>query len=193
MVFGLEGKKAQFPAQYLGHFRRGQRGEAQPRTPGTHRRQQRIRNRRDQHEHRRRRRLLERLQQRILRCRHQCVCLVDDHHASSSFEGTVIGAVDDIADLLDLDRTHIARLDHDDVGVHTALDAAAGRALAARVSGELGSAGHFSPAEAGHYIQLRLEAVHRFGNRHSGATLADARGSGQQQRRRQRVTGDRAG
>ena len=40
---------------------------------------------------------------------------------------------------------------------------------------------------------LRLEAVHRFGNRHSGAALADARGSGQQKRWRQCVAGDRAG
>jgi hypothetical protein len=43
------------------------------------------------------------------------------------------------------------------------------------------------------YILLRLEAVHRFGNRHRSSALADARGSGQQQRRRQRITGDRAG
>ena len=40
------------------------------------------------------RRLLERLQQRVLRRRHERVGLVDDHHAAAAFERPVAGAID---------------------------------------------------------------------------------------------------
>ena len=60
---------------------------------------------------RRRRRLLERLQQRVLRFDQQRVGLVDDHDPAPAFERTVGGALDRVADLIDLDRAGLARLD----------------------------------------------------------------------------------
>src|SRR5205814_2347091 len=109
------------------------RTEAQLRTPRSNRRQQHVGPRGDEDEHRRRRRLLERLQQRVLRLHDERVCFVDDDDAAPSLERPVVGALDDVADLIDLDRAAVARLDDNDVRMHAARDTAARGALAARI------------------------------------------------------------
>jgi transcriptional regulator with GAF, ATPase, and Fis domain len=87
----------------------------------------------EQNEDRRRWRLLERFQQRVLRRIHQRIGLVDDHDAPLAFERTIHRAIDDVADLLDLDRSVLARLDDQDIRVDASRDADAGGACAARI------------------------------------------------------------
>ncbi len=69
--------------------------------------------------------------------RHHRIRLVDHHHATTSLERPVAGAIDDVAHLLDLDRAGLARLDQDDVRVHAARDPPARGAFAARIALEL--------------------------------------------------------
>jgi hypothetical protein len=47
-----------------------------------------------------------------------------------------VRAIDDVAQLLNLDSAHLARFHHDHVGMDAASDAAARRAFAARVAFE---------------------------------------------------------
>jgi hypothetical protein len=112
-------------------------------------------------------------------CRgHHGVRLVHDHGAPASLERPIVGAVDHIAYLIDLDRAGVAWLKDDDVRVHAPRDPPAGRTIAARV--DLDVTGW-----------PRLKAVQRLGDRNRSAAFADTPRPGQQQGRRQRVTRDR--
>jgi hypothetical protein len=49
------------------------------------------------------------LEQRVLRRHDERLRVVDDHDSPASFERPVIGALDDLADIVDLDRSAVPR------------------------------------------------------------------------------------
>ena len=124
-----------------------ERREPHPLAARSHRRQQQVGPRGDQHERRRRGRLFQRLQQRVLRRGLHRIGLVHDHDAPAAFERPVGAALDRRARLIDFDRAGVARLDHQHVGMHAARDAPAGRAVSARVGRELAVAGRPGSAQ----------------------------------------------
>ena len=154
---------------------------------------------------RHRRRLLQRLQQRVLRSGSQRVGAVDDDDAALALERAVRGAVDDIADLLDLDRpagSVVARLENENVRMDAAGDARARGAGATCV--ERQRVLRFRPCRVPAFRVpgssrlrvpsscVRLEAIERLRDGRRGQALADAGRPGEDQARRQRVARDRA-
>ena len=159
------------------------------------RREQHVGPRGDQHEHGRRGRLLERLQQCVLRLRHQRVSFVDYDDAPAALEGAIARPLDRLADLFDFDRSVVAGLEHQGIRVDAARDPRAGRAdaagiysgcrtLGAWVLGCWGAWVLLGPAAQIHEEQLSACA------RRGGHALADAGGSGQA--RRQRLVSNRS-
>src|SRR5204862_3674959 len=107
------------------------------------------------------------------------VGLVDDDQPAPPLERPVGGAIDRLADLVDLDAAGVAGLDDEDVGMDAAGDAAAGGAFTARVAT---------------VIEIdRTLAVQRLGQGRRGETLTDAVRAGEDQARRQRAARGRAG
>ncbi len=119
--------------QRIGHLGRRQASKAKPLAAGADRGKQQLGGRGDEHERGRVRRLLERLQQRVLRVRNDPLRIVDDDDAAPSFEWTVGGALDRVADLLDLDGAGLTWLDEQHVGVNATRDPPAGGARSAGV------------------------------------------------------------
>jgi hypothetical protein len=104
---------------------RRQRTEVEARAARTDRRQKRVRACGYEDEYRHRGRFFERLQQRVLRRRHERVGLVDDDDAAPALEGAIRGTIDDLTDLFDLDRAGVAGLENENVGMDAAGNAGA--------------------------------------------------------------------
>ena len=165
--------------QRRGDFRFRERPKAQTRTARPNSRQQRIGHRRHEQENRRRWRLFERLEQRVLRRNHERVGLVDDHDPAAALEWTVRRPVDDVPNLLDLDRARVSRRKRDHVRVYASLNAATRRACATAVALQISGRG-------------RLQTVDRFGRGPGCAALTHTCGPRKQQGRRERIVCDRA-
>src|SRR5437762_9358602 len=150
---------------------RAQRTEPETRTPREDGWQHRVRTRGDQEEDRRRRRLLERFEQRMLRRDDERIRLIDDDCAPPALEWPVSGAIDELANLVNLYRSGVAGFDDEHVRVDVPRDARARRALPARVEKGLGVLG----------------TIQRLRGRDGGQTLADAVRAREEQAGRQRV------
>ena len=151
----------------------------EPDQPRAHRRQEHVRMRCEKDEHRGRRRLLECLQQRVLRMRHQRIRTGHDYDATTPFERTIRRPIDDLAHLFDLDRPGIARRDHEHVRMHAARNP--------RARGTAPAAVGRQPA----VVNDELCAVQRLCNRNRGVARGRA-GSSKQQAGREHVAMDRS-
>ena len=154
-----------------------QTAEPQLGTPGTNRRQQEMRPTRDEQEYRGRRGFLERLEQCVLRLRHQPIGIVDDDDAPPTLERPKRHLVDSGPHRVDLDRPGLAWLDDDDVYVHAPGYSLTGTALSTRIGRRRGAA-----SGRGH-----RGAIEELGHRHGDPTLTDAVRTGKHETGRQRV------
>ena len=123
-------------------------------------------------------RLFQSLEQGVLRGGHHRVRLVDDYGPSAPLERPVVGAVDHVAYLVDLDRAGVARLEDDDVRVDATRDTPARGTRAARVDLKVTR-------------RAQIETIQRLGGRERHPALTDALWPRQQQRRRQRTPRNR--
>ena len=174
------GRHLMLPHQHLRDLRGGQRSEPQPLTARSHRREEQVGTRRDENEDGCRRRLFERLEERVLRLRHERVRIIHDNDPSSSFERAISRSIDRIANLIDLDGSVVAGREVHDIRMHAARDPAARAALAAGV--------HPTRVRPLH----RMFAIERLRERHGRGVFADAWGAGKNQAWRERPAADRA-
>src|SRR5262249_18822819 len=101
--------------------------------------------------------------------------LVDDDDTPAPFERPIPRAIDDVADLVDLDGAAVAWLDDEHVGVDAARDALAGGALPARIA-----------------RRRRRQAVHGLRDHHRDRALPDARRTDEQEAGRKGAARDRS-
>ena len=106
--------------------------------------------------------------------------VVDDDDPTPAFERPILRAVDDVAKLIDADRTAVAGLDGEHVRMDPSCDPSARRALSACVPFEVTR-------------RTRLQAVDRLGHGHGGQSLAHAGRAGHEDGRRHRLACDRTG
>ena len=144
-----------------------QPAEPEALAPRQDRWQKQIGPRRHENEYRCGGRLFESLQQRILGLDHHGVRIIHDDDTPATLEWPVRGALDRLADLIDLDRAGLTRLDNQDVRMDTTCDSLAGCADSAGIG------------------RGRSQAVEQLSKRDGSRALADTIRTGKDQAWRQ--------